>query len=182
MKSFDFIHHDSIWLAGTHNDHYGSGIPSWISVYQLDSNLNPRSVNYYGGDKYYCSFNVLATSDGGCLLTAIYDEYEGEQQWDVFILKLNRIDIITSAEFLPVNNENSGVSIFPNPGREKISVCTLKTGTSLSLFKLNGKQVLKVNLKKGPNTIDCSFLPPGTYIYSINRNNTVKNTGKWIKM
>lgn len=182
LKSFDFRHPDSIWLAGTHHDHYGLGIPSWISVYQLDSNLNPRSVNYFGGDMYYNTFNVLATSDGGCLLSAVYDDYEGPQQFDVFIIKLKRDEIITFDELISDGSETLEYNLFPNPGRDKMRIHSNSKGMQLQLFNLNGQQVIQLNLQRGVNTIDCSDLPGGTYIYSLYLNNAPVNSGRWVKL
>lgn len=182
INSFDFRHHDSIWMLGTHHDQHGFGTPSWISVYQLDSNLIPRSVKYFGGDKYYCSYTLMATSDGGCLLSAVYDDYQGSGQWDVLIMKLKREDFITSSDDMSDPATTEGICIYPNPGRNKISVKTVREKMSLRLFKINGQEVLNLNLRFGDNHIDCSMLPGGTYIYSLFDNNEVIDSGKWVKL
>jgi Secretion system C-terminal sorting domain len=185
VQAVDFISKDSIYLAGTHNiifDFFPSEI-SWISIWQLDHELNARSAYYYGGDAYYITYSVMSTSDGGCLVAATRYDYltQQEDEFDIFILKLKREDLITTIT-VPTEMEEEVVFVYPNPGKDKL---ILKTGIENALFCLydmQGRLIFKTRTKSGNTIINCARLLSGNYLYTLHRDNVLQKSGKWLKL
>jgi hypothetical protein len=67
------IHPDTIYFAGyKHKTLFqpNPGMRNWIVAGQTDGQLQPRFVHYIGGDQYYETRYMLATSDGGFVIQA----------------------------------------------------------------------------------------------------------------
>jgi len=181
-RFIDFKNEDSIFYLGTHRvifDFYPEW-PSWIMFGQLDQELNRRFTYYYGGDAYYWASDVVATSDGGCIISAQrYDYLYPENGKDLMILKYDRDDLITG---LPADQhyENS-MSVFPNPGTDRINVMSSLTNGRLLLYNSQGMLQTCRNLEWGLNSFDVSDFPSGIYVYVIQDEYNILKSDKWIK-
>jgi len=185
VRTFDFNNKDSIFLCGTHNVIFGfypHGV-SWISVMQLDSNLNPRSEVFIGGDAYYSAYNILSTSDGGCLISATrYDYTAQDEENDIFIVKLSREDIITKRDELSPGIIDEEFNVYPNPFNENLYIDAKHTGSLFRLFNINGSIVLEFKIRSPQTRIYCSGLSPGSYYYSIISNKKIVESAKLFKL
>ena len=185
VQALDFISNDSIFLTGTHNivfDFFPDEV-SWISIWQLKNDLNARSEYFIGGDAYYVTYNILSTSDGGCLVAACRYDYQvqQEEEFDIFILKLKREDLITEIpDAISINKEP--VMIYPNPCKDRFKVNVEIDNVLFYLYDMQGKLIFKRKLKSYNTIINCSRLLPGIYIYTIIKKNSVIKGGKWVKL
>jgi Secretion system C-terminal sorting domain len=185
VQTMDFVSNDSVCLVGTHNvifDQFPHGI-SWISVWQLDAELNARSEAFFGGDAYYNAYNILSTSDGGCLVAATRYDYltQQEDEFDIFILKLKREDLITSIA-VSAEMEEEAVFIYPNPGKDKLILNTGIENALFCLYDMQGQLIFKTRTKSGNTIINCARLLPGTYLYTLHREDVLQKSGKWLKL
>ena len=184
LDHLDFRNTDTIYFCGIGNvtiDFPYSQEPSWIILNCLDSNLNLRWQTLYGGDAFYFSWEVYATSDGGCIVSASkYDYTLPEYDYDVVLLKYNNEGLLTS---LHENEEaRNSLLIYPNPGKDKIKVNSDFRDAHFQLFDLAGRCLLTNNLDPGLNIIDVGNFCQGTYIYLITIDNRPVSSSKWIKM
>jgi hypothetical protein len=184
VQAIDFIKKDSIFLAGTHNiifDFFPAEV-SWISIRQLDQELDARSTYYYGGDAYYITYSIMSTSDGGCLVAAARYDYltQPEDENDIFILKLKREDLITEIT-APVEVEEEAVFVYPNPGKDKLILTTGIENALFCLYDMQGQLIFKTRTKVGNTIVNCARLLPGTYLYTLHRENVLLESGKWLK-
>jgi hypothetical protein len=182
-ENIDFRNPDSIFYSGTGNFHIGypwQTEPSWIIVNCLDSNLNLRWQTLYGGDAFYHSWEVYATSDGGCLVSASkFDYTTGILDNDAVLLKYDRNGLLTG-----INEDGElpeSLVIYPNPGNDVIKIENNFKYGLFQLFDQSGRCVSKSSLKSGLNMIHVNEMNPGIYIYMISVDNMQVAPGKWIK-
>ena len=181
----DFISRDDIFYAGTVNVNalqfpYQED-PSWIMLAKLDSNLNVKWERYYGGDAFYCVYDIKATSDGGCIMAGIrYDHTIQDYEWDIYILKVDGDGLITSIDdqsHIPV----SEAILYPNPGNDMLFIRTALADARVELYDLNGRFILSREIKNHFETVNTLSLPSASYIYRIYRNTELIENGIWIK-
>ena len=106
----------------------------------FDSNLNLKGVKEYGGDKRYWFFNMMVTSDGGCLLTGMVPDYDGSWNHDAYVVKVMPDDILTFAEETPFDFDRD-VIVFPNPFSTEINIQTVRKNLTFNMFDIMGNQV-----------------------------------------
>lgn len=184
----DLKNNDSIFIGGTENlDYYNpwyGNQPSWFVILQTDSLLNIRWERFYGGDSYYVMTNLIATNDGGCIVTGTRYDYQNapSHMLDINILKLDSEGLITS-----VNNQIAEklteAIVFPNPGNSilNIRVSSQYLESTLELFEVNGTRVISKKLFEKQNTVNVENLKSGSYIYSITNDKGLNENGIWIK-
>jgi hypothetical protein len=180
--NLDFRNPDTIFYSGTGNfvSYPWQNQPSWIIVNCLDSNLDLHWQSIYGGDAFYHSWEVYATSDGGCLVSAHkFDFNTGIFDYDVVLLKYDANGLITHIE----ESETSPQSmlIYPNPGKDQIIVDNNFDDGLFRLFDQSGRCVLEFTLTHGSNRINVSGIQVGIYIYMISADQNQVSAGKWIK-
>jgi hypothetical protein len=73
-----------------------------------------------------------------------------------------------------------GLEIYPNPGKDYITVASNVESCSFELIDATGTIVKSVKLQQGNNTINTSSLKQGIYIYRATTDDKVVS-GKWIK-
>ena len=181
LKGMDYTDPNQIWVL-MHND-----MPTYTGVedyeiFLLDSQLNIIESRVFGGDSDY-SFNyLLATNDGGCLVTGSIRQEYGTNLTDIFILKVMPEDILTGmAEVsLPYSKD---VLVYPSPFNEKIFTRTDNEGLVFSLYNLKGERLLQSPIRATKTgSINTSGILPGVYIYCIyNEQGTTVQSGKLIK-
>jgi len=180
-QGIDFKNPDTIYYAGMKNViiSFNPNGPSWILVGQLDANLQPRYQRIYGGDSYYMTLNVLATSDGGCLVSALLHNHEFDKD-DLFIMKLNPEGLITGTN--PLIAPLRYAIVWPNPAMDILNVEYTEQEGELSIIDINGRMILWQKIDKGRNIINISHLPAGFYFYQILLQNQETQSGKFIKL
>jgi len=180
----DFRSTDSIFYAGIHNIifDFWPEWPSWIMFGQLNETLDKRFEYFYGGDAYYQALDIIATSDGGCLISALrYDYLVQDQENDIIVLKYNKEDLFTGIS----NNEKSKkpeLIFYPNPARDILSVCIQSKQTEMLISDCHGKLIYNQKLNMGTNLINVSGFSPGLYFYRIHSDREIIHQGRWIKV
>jgi hypothetical protein len=180
-QGIDFRNADTLYYAGMKNViiSFNPDGPSWILVGQLDATLQPRYQRIYGGDGYYMVLNVLATRDGGCMISTLLHDHELNKD-DLLIMKLDPEGLITRTEDLIVPFRNA--IVYPNPVRSLLCVEFTNQKGIFSLIDLNGRIVKQAMIHKGRNDVDISNLSAGFFIYRIQINNQEFESGKIIKL
>ena len=65
-------------------------------------------------------------------------------------------------------NNNQEFTIYPNPAKNKLNIISsLSNTTSLILYNLNGKEVLRKTISSSKETLDVSKLPNGMYFIQV---------------
>jgi hypothetical protein len=183
-ECLDFTSNDNIFFAGTSNSYYPfQNEPSWIMLNILDSDLNLKNQRFYGGDAFYLVNAILATQDGGCMLSCSrYDYLTQNEEYDIFILKVNQEGLLVSTPENPIINVNP-CYIYPNPGSELLNINSPLDQIQIQLFNLTGIMECESDLSVGTNSISVSNLHSGIYLYRIfDQNYRIIQSGKWIKM
>jgi hypothetical protein len=184
QKNLDFnvsneIYIGGIYLFGAYSD-FGS-TDSWFYLNHVDTLLNLKWQKYYGGDKNYAMFGLLATKDSGCLMYgATYNWQKYDYQRDVYAIKVNNKGLLlgTDNSLKKVAKE---VILYPNPGIDKIVVESGLKNLVVSFFDINGRCILKQQIQSMVESLDVSELVPGIYFYRFTDGEKVVETGKWIK-
>jgi len=186
--SIDYKNKDSIFIGGTKNMGYGGAflpLPSWYVLMQTDSMLNIRWEHFYGGDMHYIMTDLLATSNGGCIMAGTRWDYvsnPNRRKRDIYIIKVNNEGLITSTDGKPSPIVHNAI-VFPNPGNEvmQVRVAVQYPQSLLRLFDMNGRLVVKKKIQGTSANINTAFLPKGTYVYTITGEKGLHENGKWVK-
>jgi len=183
-KNLDFISKGNIFFSGESNiKQYFQTEPSWIMLNILDSNLNLKNQRFYGGDAFYLVNAILATQDSGCVLSCSrYDYLTQNEEFDIYILKVNQDGLLVSTTENPIINSNA-CFIYPNPGNETLNINSPIDRSQIQLFDLTGRLECEAELSAGTNSIPVSSLPAGIYLYRIfDHKSQIIQSGKWIKL
>jgi hypothetical protein len=187
----DFISKDNIYLGGTPNliaeQYPWQAEDTWIMLNLLDSNLNLKWQQFYGGDAFYHLRELRATQDGGCLMVATrYDENTQFEEYDAFILKVDSSGIITSTDDHPVIPVNQ-LSIYPNPANDYTVVRYPGVFGSydkeILIYNTLGMNIKQVSASQDydETKIDIPGWPSGQYIVVLQIQGKKVMTGKFIK-
>jgi hypothetical protein len=188
LTCFDFIEKNTVYFAGTHDFKYG-GPPTmlpyhnYLYVIQTDSMLNIKRELFYGGNAAYYVWSVLATSDGGCIISANkFDHETQEDERDALILKLD------SYLNLPVSIEEPKLNaceliLYPNPGNDKLFIRTAVQSLNgdFMLYDISGKLVRQQIINDRYTELNTTDLPNGTYVYKYILNGQIIESGKWVR-
>jgi hypothetical protein len=184
FKCIDNISPNNIFFVGTNNTYSGyfQNSPSWIMVNILDSGLNLKNQQFYGGDAYYNVMSVLATQDSGCVIACTrYDYIIQDEDYDVYILKVNKEGLLVSVHENPIINDEP-CFIYPNPGHDAFHVSSSTKNLLLQLFDMTGKMQMELPIEKGDNLVQVFELPAGIFLYRIiDSKNQLIQAGKWLK-
>lgn len=183
-KNLDFKYSNDIYIGGIYSYGWGGdfgSVNSWFFLNRVDTTLDLDWQKYYGGDKNYSMWGLLATKDSGCLMYgSTYDWKMNDYQRDIYAIKVNKKGLLLSS-VNPQLEIAKEVIIFPNPGIDKLYVKTMLKSTTLSIYDLMGKCVLSKNIQPGIDNFFVGNLPSGIYFYKIWQGNKVIDSGKWIK-
>jgi hypothetical protein len=178
------ILNDTIFVVGVHNVHPSAvpwqSTPSWIQVTKMDMELNIISHHFHGGDAFYMTYCIIPTLDNGMLITGyIYDYNSGEQQHDIFALKLNSNGMIVD---VPENApwQSTEAILYPNPASDILNIefSQVYQTASFQLMDIGGKMMLEKQLNSNYQSINISAIPAGTYVYRIFNKEGLDERGK----
>ena len=174
-RSVDFISPDNIFFAGVSNfyTYPFQYEPSWIVLNILDSNLNLKNQRYFGGDAFYLPWAILATQDGGCLLSCTRFDYQTQNnEFDIVLLKVNQDGLLTSANDLGFNIPQ-GMILYPNPVSDLVTITSPwlnKSGNKeISIHNSLGKEVKRLSLSGMQESVqlNVSGITPGLCFVTI---------------
>jgi len=189
-NGIDFQNKDSIFIGGTHNMPYAldpgqQPVPTWFVILQTDSLLNIRWERFYGGNANHLMNKLIATRDGGCLVSGTRYDYLNDPvpQTDIIVLKLNSEGLLVGNNELPETRMHEAI-VYPNPGTDalQIRLAVQHPTALLELFDANGRLVLSQQLHQKESRIAVNQLPSGTYIYKLSADTGLLESGRWVKM
>ncbi|MCF6170520.1 MAG: T9SS type A sorting domain-containing protein [Bacteroidales bacterium] len=182
-KCVDYYYPDQIFAGGTHNSGAVWGNqPTWFIIAKYNQELELIYERYIGGDANYWLYGIAATSDSGIIFSGTrYDYWEPVTKKKAIIIKLNPDGLLVGDEEVQAGIKVSKAIVYPNPGTAKLMVRTALKNCIIRLFDMKGTEVMAKLIDKHITEINTRNLKPGTYIFVIEQNNTVIETGKWIK-
>ena len=185
LRNLDYIDTNSVYVGGTHNfcQYEICPVICWFSLTNMDSSLNVKWQKFYGGTANYTLWGLRATKDGGCLMYGtIYDSATQDNQRDIYVIKVDQNGLVG------VNDNKTDpfihdAIVFPNPGSDYLNIESGPqiSGAQFIMTSLDGKQVIDKTLDERKITVPTQFLQSGTYVWKIVFNNSIIETGKWIK-
>ena len=182
-RSMDFYYPNSIFVAGTFDWEVAEWPtkPSWIVVGKMDSDLNLLSEQYIGGDAYYQMTGILATDDGGVLIsTRRFDYLTQYFETDFYLIKLDSLDLLVSSG----EHRNKSVKnalVYPNPASDHLFVRTAIEGAEFSIVDLAGNIIKRQTLTGLISRISLNDIPADTYIWKVSHQSKIYETGKFVK-
>ncbi len=182
--ALDYVNKDSIYIGGTTGYAMTWGYKSYYFLIQTDSLLNVRWERFYGGDAYYEMNDVLASKDGGCLLSGMrYDADAGIHEHDIYVIKVDGNGLLVGVEDELNHIDPYEAIVYPNPGISEISIriAAQYKESKFELFDFGGNLVISKNILSNNHVINTYNLKAGSYIYSITNNKGLNETGVWIK-
>ena len=140
---------------------------SKLLLTKIDTLGNTLWIKSYGKDGYYyLLYDVLATEDGGCLLSGCrYDYLSNSYQKDIFIIKVDSNGTTTWIKNIELPQIH--VNLFPNPTSDFINlsiVSSTKTIKEITIYNISGKQVLHQQINSQQTQLNVSSLASGIYI------------------
>lgn len=143
----------------------GYGKPSSLLVGKLDYDLNTQWLQYFGGDKYYHSYNITATSDGGCIcIGTVNDTINHNNIRDIFVIKLDSNGVSNWQQTIEIPTQR--VRVYPNPSNEKIFIEIGESGFKIpwvEIFSSSGERVFYGEYRSESQGVDVSNWSPGAY-------------------
>lgn len=159
--------------------------PSVVFLYLIDKDLNLLGELEFGGDVNYEMDGVTASNDGGCLIYGTtYDNPYGIYEYDVYIRKFIREEIVLITEVKENQPPDKSISVFPIPSSHYLNIesdISLENAI-ISIYEMSGRLVHQERIEEGRNDIDISGLNAGIYIYQIQVGSEAIESGKFIKL
>jgi len=146
-----------------------SGNFTYLYLAKLDADLNLIWEKYIGGDRYYSTTTVLATSDGGAIVSGYgYDKDFPETRGFAWICKFDADGIVgTSEHFLPVK----AALVYPNPASDYLDIQSNHQHGIVRIYDISGCMLHEEISKPGIHRIDLMGLKGGFYAITISVNN-----------
>ena len=172
----DFVSTDNIYIARAAEM---EGYTEWsLFNFKLDGTENWHHNYTYNG-YHFTGFWACATNDNSCIILGRYQtENSSLNEYDLVFMKLNEDgSVIGMGE---PGEVKTGISLYPNPGTDKITINGSVAGCELSLFDNTGREVYCKILDGENASLSVCNLSPGFYTYSVRSKNSIYS-GKWIK-
>ena len=168
--NLDFNSLDHIFYGGMLGNDWPnpySTLPNYLLLYSIDTNLNINWQRTYGGEASYWLTNVLATSDGGCiLLSGIFEVGNPINEMDVHILKVDYNGFVTEVQEEKENIDS--VSVHPNPAHSNVEFSLLYPHKfNIQLLNSRGQVVINKDLEGSKFILSIGHLATGIYFYKI---------------
>lgn len=118
-------------------------------------------------------FTVLYQGNGivGSFATVNLPTLSANKEWDaVEYSDTNgvRISVKKSTLSIPdVNDESLKYKIYPNPASNELFVSGITMASKASIFDLNSRRILEVELSRDKPSVDLKTLEPGVYFLNV---------------
>lgn len=178
-RGLDYVNEDNIWVA-TFERIPETGIMGTevFRIFVFDKQLKLKGEKVFGGDTRYWFWDLLATSDEGCLLTGQVPEFEGSDFADCYFIKVMPDDILTEVSESKFDRKTK---VFPLPANDVLNINNLKKASELIIYDLVGKQLVSYQINKGDNIVKLDLLKSGIYIGVIIQDGNVFENHKIMK-
>jgi len=154
---------------------------SGTNIYALSSTEIDNLINYAEtntGRGVVFANNILCELYGICSEKEERSRENGETEAED---EKQKTEINKSSELETRTQKSETIIIYPNPGKDYITVVSEVENSLFELIDAIGTVQKSVRLRQGNNTINTSSLPQGIYIYKVVTNDKIV-TGKWLKM
>jgi len=180
-QTVDYVYPNHIYVGGTHNLSLW-GDSSYVVLAKYNSDLELIFEKYIGDSVNYYLFDLTATTDSGVLLQCRrYDYWDPIIKRKALVLKLTDKGILVSNGEIKSDIKIKDAIVYPNPGGNILNLRTALKNTTFSLYNQQGHIVAQQKIKFNINKISTSWLPPGLYIWTLEKDSKLIETGKWIK-
>jgi hypothetical protein len=170
-ETMDINSEGAIYIASNYFFHGSpfSGAFTYLYLAKLDADLNLIWEKYIGGDRYYSTSVVSATSDGGVIVSGYgYDKDFPETRGFAWICKFDADGIVgTSEHILPVK----AALVYPNPASGYVDIQSNHQHGIVRIYDISGRLLHEELSKPGTHRIDLTRLKSGTYVVAISVNN-----------
>ncbi|MBK9152211.1 MAG: T9SS type A sorting domain-containing protein [Saprospiraceae bacterium] len=132
-------------------------------------------------DKKHNVVGIKALSTGGAVIYGYKYPSGLNDMGNPFVVKFDADGGVSNTAEFPVTT----IKTYPNPGIGplQIEIQGMNGDGTLRLFNSQGRNVyVQTGMQNGPNMIDLSDLPAGSYHYTLNHENRVLHSGSWVKM
>lgn len=180
---------DSVIYIGAYQS-YNLGwttIPSTSVLYMADMDMNLIGRANIGGDANCWLWGIIATPDNGVLAYgSIYTE-SGSFASDIHVWKLRRKDFEIITKVVEMPEGVAGAPVWPNPAHKvlNISLAAFMHDEILRLriFDASAQKYIDKQIKVTGNSLEVELtnLPNSVYIYELETNTGIKQTGKFLK-
>jgi hypothetical protein len=183
LYAIDYSCPSCIYVAGTDNfQSFGGNEPDWYYLAKLNDTLGIEFEKYIGGDDYYWLQTVTSSVNGTVLLGGYKTEVGGPWFYnDAYFVELDSLGCITSSN---INNEDITIKdliVYPNPGHNKLSIRTALKDCEFKLYNMDGKLIVEKEIIDHITYLNTEHLQSGTYVYTVNFENRIIDSGKWIR-
>lgn len=185
FKSIDYTS-DAIYQCSMQNmSESGSwpwqsqGLNLVVTKTDFDLNIIWQKRLLLDGD-VYTPTNIIATSDGGCLITGMRYNHNNEWRIDVFALKLNA-DGTYNGLNQPELTTDESITVYPNPTSNNIVVSGDRLH-EVEIYNFTGQKVASYRIAEAENfVIDMSGMPSGFYLVNVTSGNGKRHVKKVVK-
>lgn len=182
FTNLDFIDTNQVFVCGVKNviAWFFPDEPSWIVAGKLDHNLDPIYTRFYGGDAYYWAYSIIATSEGGSIISLQrYDHNIQYNENDVSFLKLDSDGLITGTQSTEIDYKS--LLVYPNPAMHSITVQTASKEGKLNIYSLEGRLLKTLQYYQQNFEVDVDDLTSGMYVCEVIDNKGYKSFTKFLK-
>lgn len=157
---------DILYIGGTRNPRPYLKTLNQIFIYKTDIYGQILHAAFYSNNRGISCGNLLATSDGGCLIPVRY--FRDYPLQDAFYLKMDADgNIVGLKEDMPLKADQ--YSMFPNPIRNQFTLRSASVlPTSVTILSISGAIIKSFNFESSCQ-VDVSGLRPGVYLMQLNR-------------
>ena len=153
--------------ASKTNQWYGEGQKSEFALAKLDFAMNVTWQKQFSYQDAYIKMTVVqSTSDNGCIMIgAIQDINATILKNDILIIKVDSNGQTTWTKNIEL--PDTKIKLFPNPTSDFINlsiVSSTKTIKEITIYNVNGKQVLHQQINSQQTQLNVSSLASGIYI------------------
>ncbi len=177
FKTIDYINADSVFMAcAPIFDIYGYTLP--VTIFKVDSAFKIRWQTIDSIPDFWDLESIVATPDGGCVIVG--NNMVNQGSIGMFAVKYDRSGIKTAVHYFEKDMQE--VTIYPNPGTDRLFVSGATQGRSFVLYDVQGRELIRAKDSELANGIHVSGLRSGIYIYRITDPGTGEmKAGKWVK-
>ena len=168
VHSIDYIDPSAIYLCAFEHltpDSWGMQVP-YNNIFLKKVNQEMEVIwekTYCLGEYHYEPHYVLATQDGGCLVTGTV-VYEEDSKQGLFVLKVNSDGLAGTAE--NIVKDFCSYTLYPNPTNGLVTI-TGKDLKHAEVFNTLGQQVATASGEGETLHIDIANLPAGVYFVNV---------------
>ncbi len=151
-----------------------------FTLVKTDDKLNILWEQFFDIGNGFRLQSITAADDGGCY---ILGEVNINNTWRTLIIKTNENGTLSVQNNKQINFKTRNLLLYPNPGTDILHIRTAvqSTGGTITLYDINGKQIIQKNISQTNTDINTENIPSGIYLYRYRLNNKLIETGKWIK-